>query len=114
MSQAWWDRQRDAVGEQWIDLVPFLLLSKLSVQLFLNWVLFMLDQPFSSVDRSMQSVMLNKAFGETESLITMVCEVWAELHDSPEVLCKRESLLMSQKFLHPVEEAYILQANKSH
>ena len=58
--------------------------------------------------------MLNKAFGETQSLIAMACEVWAELHDSPEFLCKRESILASQKFLHPVEEAYILQANKSH
>lgn len=58
--------------------------------------------------------MLHKAFGETENLIAMACEVWAELHDSPEVLCKRESILMCQKFLHPGEESYILQANKSH
>jgi len=58
--------------------------------------------------------MLKKAFGETESLFTMGSEVWAELHDSPEVLCKRESIPTSQKFLHSAEEAYVLQANKSH
>lgn len=59
-------------------------------------------------------MMLNKAFGEIERLITMACEVWAELHNSPEVSCKVKSILMSQKFLHPIEEAYILQGNKSH